>query len=94
MSGIRLALGATRPMVLKMVLGYGLVRAVAGIVLGIGIALAVTRFLTSLLFEITPIDPWTYAAVSLVLVLSAVMACYIPASRAAAIQPMQTLKCD
>jgi putative ABC transport system permease protein len=92
--GIRMALGATRLMVLKMVLKYGLLRAAAGVVLGIGIASAVTRFLTSLLFGITPGDPWTYAGVSLVLVLSAVTACYIPASRAAALQPMQTLKCD
>ncbi len=60
--GIRMALGAQRRDVLRMVLGHGMILALAGIVIGLGGALAATRAMRTLLFEVSPSDPWTLAA--------------------------------
>ncbi|HET9177600.1 MAG TPA: ABC transporter permease [Terriglobia bacterium] len=90
--GIRMALGAQKGQVLRMVIGHGLKLAVIGIAVGIAGALALTRFLTSLLYGVKPTDPLTFVAVSMILIAVALAACYIPARRAAKVDPMVALR--
>jgi putative ABC transport system permease protein len=90
--GIRMALGAERRDVLRMVVGQGLKLTVIGVAIGIGGALALTRFLSSILYGVTPSDPLTFIAVSLILIAVALLACYIPARRAAKVDPMVALR--
>jgi putative ABC transport system permease protein len=92
--GIRMALGAQRSDVLKMVLGHGMILAFTGIAIGLAGALAATRALRTLLFEISPSDPWTLAAAAILFAAIAAAACYIPARRAVRVQPMTTLRHD
>ena len=89
--GLRLALGATPRSVLLMVLRHGAVLAIAGIAIGIAGALAATRTLTTLLFEVTATDPPTYVTGAVALFGVALLACAIPAMRAVRISPMQSL---
>ena len=90
--GIRVALGASSRNVLKMVMGQGIVMIAVGLVLGLGGALAVTRFLSSLLFEVRPSDPATIGVVVFVLGGVALVACYLPARRATHVDPMVALR--
>ncbi len=90
--GVRMAMGAQRENILRMVLREGMVLAVSGIVLGIAGALVLTRFLRSMLFEIQPTDPATFAGVAILLALAALAACYIPARRAMKVDPMEALR--
>jgi ABC-type antimicrobial peptide transport system permease subunit len=90
--GIRVALGAERSDVLKLVVGQGFKLAVIGVVIGIAGALGLTRFLSSLLYGVTPTDPLTFVGVSLLLVAVALLACYIPARRATKVDPMVVLR--
>ncbi len=90
--GVRTALGARPTDVLRLVLGQGIRLIALGIVLGLAASLWVTRWLTSLLFEIKPIDPATLSAVALLLIAVALLASWIPARRAARIDPMQALR--
>ena len=90
--GIRMALGAQPADVLRMVIGEGLALAGFGIAIGIGAALALTRFLGSLLFQIKPTDPTTFAGVAILLMFAAAVACYIPARRAMRVDPMVALR--
>jgi putative ABC transport system permease protein len=90
--GVRTALGAQPRDVLRLVLGQGMRLTALGILLGIGAAFWLTRWLSSLLFEITPLDPATLSAVSVLLLAVALTACWIPARRAAGIDPMQALR--
>ena len=90
--GIRQALGAERVGVLKMVMRQGLVLALVGVGLGVAGGLALTRLLSSQLYGVTATDPLTFGVVSLVLVLVALAACYIPARRAARVDPMVALR--
>jgi len=92
--GIRMALGAQRMDVLKMVLGHGMILALAGIAIGLAGALAVTRGMRTLLFEVSPSDPWTLAASAILFAGVAAAACYIPARRAVRVDPMTTLRHD
>ena len=92
--GIRIALGAGRHTLLRMVLGEGLRLALAGVVAGLAGAWSLSRFLASLLYGVKPDDPLTFAAVPLVLLSVALLACYIPARRATAIDPMRALRCE
>jgi putative ABC transport system permease protein len=90
--GIRMALGASRAKVLRMVVGEGVALVMAGIGIGLAGALALTRFLSSLLFGVEPRDPLTFAAVSLLLTVVALLAAYIPAQRAANVDPLVALR--
>jgi ABC-type lipoprotein release transport system permease subunit len=87
-----MALGAEKDDILNLIVALGFRLAVAGIILGMAGALALTRVLTSLLFGITPNDPITFGAVALLLVGLALLACYIPARRATKVDPMVALR--
>jgi putative ABC transport system permease protein len=90
--GIRLALGAQTSAVLKLVLWQGLKLSAAGIGLGLLGALALTRLLQSLLFGISATDPPTFAAIALLLLSVALLACWLPARRATKVDPMIALR--
>jgi len=90
--GIRMALGAQIQDVLKMVLRQGLVLVLVGIGLGLGVSLLVTRALASLLLGIGTSDPFTFGVVGAVLLLVALLACYIPARRATRVDPLKALR--
>ena len=90
--GIRIALGASAANVLKIVLGRGLLLTAAGLLVGIGGALALTRVLASLLFNVKATDPWTFAGVSVLLAGVALVAGFIPARRATQIDPVVALR--
>jgi predicted permease len=90
--GIRIALGATRWDVLRMLTGQGLRLVGLGLALGIAGGAAASRLLTSLLFGLSPLDPVAYVSVSLFLVAVALLAIYLPARRAASVDPMVALR--
>ena len=92
--GIRIALGAQPSKILGMILGQGLLLAALGVGIGLAGALAVTGLVKSLLFEVTPTDPVTFLAVALVLVAATILASYLPARRAAAIDPIEALRTE
>jgi predicted permease len=90
--GIRMALGARRRGVLRLVVGHGIVLAITGAMVGIGVTLGVTRYLKSILYDIHANDPATIAGVAILLALVAVAACYVPALRAMRVDPMVALR--
>jgi predicted permease len=90
--GIRIALGARREQILAMVLGQGCRLACAGIAIGLIAALTTTRLMARFLYGVQPTDPATFAAVSLLLVAVAVLACYAPARKAMKVNPMIALR--
>ena len=90
--GLRIALGASRGRVLGMILRQGVQLTIAGLMLGLAGALALTRVLTSFLYGVSALDPVTFAAVPALLLLATIMACLIPARRAANVDPMRTLR--
>ena len=90
--GVRVALGAKNKDVLKLVIGHGLELTLIGVGIGVICAIAVTRFLSSLLYGITPTDPSTFAAVAFVLAGIGLLASYIPARRAMRVDPMIALR--
>ena len=90
--GTRIALGATPGNVLRLVLRQGLVTALIGVAIGVAGAIVLTRTLRSFLFGLSPTDPVTFAAVALLLILVALLACYVPARRAAKVDPMEALR--
>ncbi|HEV2306117.1 MAG TPA: ABC transporter permease [Candidatus Acidoferrales bacterium] len=90
--GVRMALGAQQRDVLRLVVGRGILLAIVGAAVGIGVALAVTRYLASLLYGVHADDPVTIIGVAVLLALVALAACYIPASRAMRVDPMVALR--
>jgi putative ABC transport system permease protein len=90
--GVRMAMGAQSGRILRLVVGQGMRLAIAGLTLGILIALAATRVLSSLLFGVSAHDPLIFAGVSLVLAAAAILACYIPARRATRVDPLVALR--
>jgi putative ABC transport system permease protein len=90
--GVRIALGA-RPMdILKMVLREGLVLAALGLTLGLVVSVLIAKYLSSLLFNVTPIDPITYGVMAVMIAFASVLACWQPARRAASENPIEALR--
>jgi putative ABC transport system permease protein len=92
--GVRMALGARRADVLRMILGFGFRMTIAGVLIGLAGALASTRLLASLLFEVNATNPLVFSAAALVLLAVAILASYLPARRAASIDPMRALRTE
>jgi predicted permease len=92
--GIRIALGAQAPSVTRLFVVHGLTLAAVGVAIGLAAAFGVTRLLSSLLFEVSPVDPLTYAAVSLTLMGATVLASYVPALRATTVDPIDALRAE
>jgi putative ABC transport system permease protein len=90
--GIRMALGALPRDVLRLVIRQGIGLTLAGLAIGIAAALGLTRLLASMLFGVKPGDPVTFISVAALLVLTALVACFIPARRAAGVDPMVALR--
>jgi len=90
--GVRMALGAQRGDILHRILREGMLLAITGIAIGISGALALTRVLRSMLFEIEPTDPVTFVGVAIFLMIAALAACYLPARRATKVDPMVALR--
>jgi predicted permease len=90
--GVRMALGASASNVLRLVLGQGMLTTVVGVMIGIAGALALTRAMQSLLFGVSATDPVTLVGVALLLGFAALLACYVPARRAAKVDPMVALR--
>jgi predicted permease len=90
--GMRIALGAARGDVLRLVLGQGTRLGLLGTALGVILAVALSRFIASLLYGISPTDPLTFGAVALLLILIALAACYVPAQRATRVDPIEALR--
>jgi putative ABC transport system permease protein len=90
--GVRMALGAGRSEVLRLIFGQGMKLAAAGVLLGLAFAFALTRVLSSLLFGVKAADPLSFAAVALILLLIALSATWFPARRAAAVEPLEALR--
>ena len=92
--GIRMALGAQRERIRQMFVGHGLKLAGVGVACGLAAAVALTRLMKALLFEVSPLDPTTYAAVAIVLIAAAWLAAYVPSRRATAIAPLDALRSE
>jgi putative ABC transport system permease protein len=92
--GIRMALGAERGAVLGLILRRGIVLMTIGITLGLAGAAGLNRYLSGMLFDLTPLDPATYAAVAVLFAAVALAASYLPARRATQVDPVVALRCD
>jgi len=90
--GIRMALGAERAGIFKMVLSQGIGLTIVGIALGLAGAFALTRVMSSMLFGVTATDPWTFVVIPIVLGVVALAACFVPALRATRVDPMVALR--
>jgi putative ABC transport system permease protein len=92
--GVRMALGAERPKILRLVLGQGLTLTGAGLLVGLVGAAALARLISSLLFGVSSTDPVTYGLIAILLGGVAALACYVPAARAARVDPLMALRTD
>ena len=90
--GVRIALGAQRTDVFKLILKNGMLLASVGLTVGLAGSFALTRLLASLLFEVSPTDPTTFGAVALCVILASLLACYVPARRATRVDPLIALR--
>jgi putative ABC transport system permease protein len=92
--GVRMALGASRSNILRLAIGHGMRLVICGVVIGTAMSLAMARVMRSLLFGLSPVDPLTYGSVTLLLAIVAPLACWIPARRAANVDPMIALRSE
>jgi ABC-type antimicrobial peptide transport system permease subunit len=92
--GIRIALGARTSHVLRLVFRQGIIQLAVGITLGLGLAAGVSQLIAAALFEVQPRDPWTFASVVAVLTAAGLLACYIPARRAARVDPLSAMRAE
>jgi len=92
--GVRVALGARPRDVIRMVVGRGMLLTSIGAAAGVALSLGLTRLMSGMLFGVGAKDPLTFACVSLLLAGVALLACYIPARRAARVDPMVALRCE
>ena len=92
--GVRMALGASRDRVLRMVVGQGLALVGAGLCIGVAASLALSRVLATMLFNTQPTDPITFTLVAMIFTLAGTLACLGPAWRATTVDPMQALRAD
>jgi ABC-type antimicrobial peptide transport system permease subunit len=92
--GIRLALGAQQPALRRMFVRHGLRLSAVGVAVGLCASAGLMRLMKSLLFGISPLDPVTYAAVPMVLAAAAMIASYLPARRAASVDPVEALRAE
>ena len=90
--GIRMALGAEREKVLRMVIVHGLKLTLTGVAIGVGVSLTLTRFMRSQLFGVSTTDPMTFGGVAMLLIAVAAAACFVPAQRAMGVDPMAALR--
>jgi len=90
--GIRIALGAQRSNVLRLVLGDGLKMAAGGVAIGLLAAFGLTRLLARMVYGVTTTDPITFGTIALVLIVVALLACYLPARRATKVDPLVALR--
>jgi ABC-type antimicrobial peptide transport system permease subunit len=92
--GIRIALGATQQRVVKLVVSQGALLAVGGVALGVIGAMSLTKLLTNLLFQTPPVDPLTFTGVAALLAFIAILAAYLPARRAAGVDPVIAMRAE
>jgi predicted permease len=92
--GVRLAIGASRRDILRLIIGRVFAIAAAGIAIGVSLALPATKLLTTLLYQVRPADPWVLAPIAVLLLTVAVLAGYIPARRATRVDPLTTLRAE
>jgi putative ABC transport system permease protein len=92
--GLRMAIGADRRDVLRLVVGGGMKLAVIGVVIGVAGALALSKVIATMLFELTPIDLVSYSGTVMVLLAVAMVACYVPARRAMRVDPIIALRAE
>jgi putative ABC transport system permease protein len=92
--GLRMALGAQRREILALVVAQGMRPVIVGICIGVGTAVGVTRFMSKLLFGVSPLDPTTFAVVVLILAVVGLIACWIPARRATHVDPLTALRAE
>jgi putative ABC transport system permease protein len=92
--GIRMAVGADARTIFQLIIGRGLKLGIAGLAIGLAATLALTRVLTTMLFEISPHDPWILVGASLLMLAVTMVACYLPARRATRVDPIATLRTE